>query len=77
MRGRSPRIGNAQGSKEPDQKVDVLENMAQVNRGHYDEAGDGENPGTRLPTQRASEITELLPHQWNPVEATIFQASNF
>jgi hypothetical protein len=32
---------------------------------------------TRLPTQRASEIAELLPHKWNPIEATIFQASNF
>jgi hypothetical protein len=24
---------------------------------------------TRLPTQRASEITELLPHRWAPVES--------
>nr|WP_225930859.1 MULTISPECIES: transposase domain-containing protein [Pseudomonas] len=32
---------------------------------------------TRLPTQRASEIAELLPHKWNPIEATISQASNF
>ncbi len=23
---------------------------------------------TRLPTQRASEITELLPHKWAPVQ---------
>ncbi|WP_256674725.1 transposase domain-containing protein [Pseudomonas moraviensis] len=32
---------------------------------------------TRLPTQRASEITELWPHKWNAVKATIFQAYNF
>ena len=31
---------------------------------------------TRLPTQRASEIEQLLPHKWNPIKATIFQAPN-
>jgi hypothetical protein len=30
----------------------------------------------RLPTHRASEIDELLPHKWNPIKATIFQAPN-
>ena len=24
---------------------------------------------TRLPTQRASEITELLPHRWAPIQS--------